>query len=366
VIKQGVLHAFDEVGVPYGIDPESLDTLQEIDPHGSAADGPANYKAHTKTDGRSGHWVLLGQRGRRNPELHILVKDQLGRQVRHVVEHTPRGSAYFHDYFWADPYVVLHLHPALLSPVAMLAGLRTYADSLQWRPELGSLLFVIDTSGARRPVTLEAPASWMWHSLNAYTQGDTIVADFVGYDAPDHFFGPNSSLRQIMRGREGASSAPGTLRRLILNLPDRQARLETLAAGRYEFPVIPPARSGWPHRYAYLASNGVDQGWFHDGLARIDTWSGAQRAFHFGPGYCVGEPIFAPAGVRRASDRAAAGAAGELEDRGWLLAEVLEGRGETSFMAVFDAAGVEDGPIAKVRLRHHLPFSFHGWWEAAA
>jgi all-trans-8'-apo-beta-carotenal 15,15'-oxygenase len=54
-----------------------------------------------------------------------------------------------------------------------------------------------------------------------------------------------------------------------------------------------------------------------------------------------------------------------LEDRGWLLCEVLEGRSEKSFIAVFDAAHLQDGPVAKAWLRHHLPMSFHGWWQAA-
>jgi all-trans-8'-apo-beta-carotenal 15,15'-oxygenase len=53
-----------------------------------------------------------------------------------------------------------------------------------------------------------------------------------------------------------------------------------------------------------------------------------------------------------------------MDDRGRLLAEVLEGRSGTSFIAVLDAGHVEGGPVAKVRFRHHLPFSFHGWWEA--
>jgi all-trans-8'-apo-beta-carotenal 15,15'-oxygenase len=53
------------------------------------------------------------------------------------------------------------------------------------------------------------------------------------------------------------------------------------------------------------------------------------------------------------------------EDAGWLIAEVLDGRSRTTVMAVFDAKQIGDGPLAKVRLRHHLPFSFHGWWEAS-
>jgi all-trans-8'-apo-beta-carotenal 15,15'-oxygenase len=292
-----------------------------------------------------------------NPELHVVVKDRTGKQTRHAVNPSPRGSAYFHDFFWADPYVVFHLHPALVSPLPMLAGFSTFADSLHWQPDQGSLLFVVDTTGAKPPMHVAVPASWMWHALNAYAAGNTIVADFVGYDAPDHFLGPAASFRAIMQGRDGSAKAPGTLRRLTIDLSGKRARLETVAAGRYEFPFIPQYRAGQRHRYGYVASQGADQGWFHDGLARVDTESGAQKSFHFGAGHYVGEPVFAPAAAS-ASDSDA------MEDHGWLLAEVLEGRSETSFIAVFDAGHVEGGPIAKVRLRHHLPFSFHGWWEA--
>jgi len=44
---------------------------------------------------------------------------------------------------------------------------------------------------------------------------------------------------------------------------------------------------------------------------------------------------------------------------------VLDGKAGKSFLAVFDAAHLENGPVAKVKLRTHLPMSFHGWWEAA-
>ena len=357
MLKDGVLYAFDEVGPPYGIDPATPETMREIDPYqGEQDNGPVNYKAHTKTDGETGDWVLVGNRGQVKPELHIVVKDHHGRQTRQVAEPSPRRSAYFHDFFWAEPYVVFHLQPALLSPFPMLAGFRTFADSLEWRPEQGSLLFVVDTTSTRPPLTLEVPASWMWHALNAYTAGDTIVADFLGYDSPDHFIGPDAAVRAIMQGREGVATSPGTMRRLTIDQSGKRTRIETVAVGRYEFPFIPPRRAGRRHRYGYVASLSSDVGWFHDVLARIDMDSGASSTFHFGPGYYVGEPVFAsnPA----ATDLAA------IDDRGWLLCEVLEGRSETSYIAVFDARRVGDGPVAKVRLHHHLPMSFHGWWQA--
>jgi carotenoid cleavage dioxygenase-like enzyme len=66
--------------------------------------------------------------------------------------------------------------------------------------------------------------------------------------------------------------------------------------------------------------------------------------------------------VRRSAGIATSSA---TEDRGWLLCEVLDGKSEKSFMAIFDAAHVNDGPIVRVHLHHHLPMSFHGRWQAA-
>ena len=353
VVKNGVLFAFDEVSVPYTLDPLSLATTGTADPC-EAVDGPASYKAHTKTDGETGRWVLVGGRGQRNPDLHVVVNDASGKALAHVSTPNPRsGYTYYHDFFWTGREVVFHLQPAFLSPVPMLLGTRTFVDSLSWQPDKGGMLLVVDPSGARAPLSLDVPPVWMWHVLNAYRSGDTIVADFVGYDAPDHFLGPEATFRTIMQGREGVANSPGKLRRFTIDLPSKRARLETIADGHYEFPIAAPQQTGRKHRYAYLASGDLSRSWYHDGVARIDTDSGQRREFRFGPGHYVGEPVFAP--NPRAHD----------ETDGWLLCEVLEGKSERSMLAVFDARRVEDGPVARVQLRHHLPISFHGWWQAA-
>ncbi len=360
VIKNGTLFAFDEVGKPYGLDPLTLATKGPIDPYERENDGqqgPAGYKAHTKTDGETGDWVLAGFRGLRNPNLQVLVKDRTGRQIAHTTVPNPRDAyTYYHDFFWAGRYAVFHLQPAFLSPVPMLMGLRPFADSLTWRPEKGSLLLIIDPAAERPPLTLEVPASWMWHTVNAYTTGNIIVADFVGYDSPDHFLGPDAAVRAIMQGREGTANVPGTLRRFTIDLAAKRAQMEVIAGGHFEFPTINPSRAGRQYRHGYVAAGTIAQGWFHDGVARIDTETGAVTDFRFGSDHYVGEPVFAP-GPHAAPPSA--------EDCGWLLCEVLDGKKEKSFIAIFDAAHVNDGPIARVQLRHHLPMSFHGWWQAA-
>jgi all-trans-8'-apo-beta-carotenal 15,15'-oxygenase len=287
----------------------------------------------------------------------VLVKDTAGSPVAQVsVSHPDGGYRYFHDFFWAGRYVVFHLHPAILSPLPMLVGQRSFADSLSWRPERGSLLLVVDLAGEQPPRLIESQAVWMWHALNAYTVGETIVGDFIGYDAPDHFLGPDAAVRAIMDGREGVARARGTLRRFVIDLATPGVRMETVADGHFEFPILPAARTGYRHRYGYAAIGRPEQGWYHDGVARLDTERGSWSAFHFDADHYVGEPVFAP-------DPAAS--AGAFEDRGWLLCEVLDGGRQTTFLAVFDAARIEDGPQARVWLRGPLPLSFHGWWQAA-
>jgi all-trans-8'-apo-beta-carotenal 15,15'-oxygenase len=60
----------------------------------------------------------------------------------------------------------------------------------------------------------------------------------------------------------------------------------------------------------------------------------------------VGEPIFVP----RTQDAA--------EDDGWLLAVVYLGAEHRSQLTVLDARGLEH--VATLRLKHHIPFGFHG------
>jgi all-trans-8'-apo-beta-carotenal 15,15'-oxygenase len=235
----------------------------------------------------------------------------------------------------------------------MLLGLRTYVDSLSWRPELGSLLLVVDPTGTQAPVTLEVPATWMWHSANAYERGHEIIADFVGYDAPDHFFGPDAAFRALMTGHAGVARSSGKLRRITIDLSRQTARLATIVDQHFEFPTVSPRVQGQPYHFAYCAIGDIARSWFHDGVAKIDVVAGTCEQYRFGPQAYVGEPVFVPRPGAQA------------EDAGWILCEVLDGRTECSSLAILDAARIAAGPVAAIHLTHPLPFSFHGWWQPA-
>jgi all-trans-8'-apo-beta-carotenal 15,15'-oxygenase len=269
---------------------------------------------------------------------------------RHQRIPVPRSS-YIHDWFLTERYALVLLHPVMLSLTRYLSGYASFTDSLRWQPEQGNLLLVVDRSGAQKPLLLDAPACFMWHSLNAYEQGDTIVADFVGYQQPDHFLGEHAAFHAIMQGQQGVQQASGQLQRYVVNFKQRHLSLEILSTSNCEFPMLDLRMATRPHRFGYCTTASGPTV-FHHGLMRIDTDTGQQDVADMGDATHLGEPVFV-------SDDSA------REDSGHLLSVGLDGASGNSFLAVFRADRLSDGPLARVWLTHPTPLSFHGYWHAA-
>lgn len=352
LVRNGKLLAFDDFALPYAIDPDTLQTLGEFQPGGSMA--LTNYNAHSKIDEKSGDWVLFGQDYARHMTVNVLIVGKDGAVKKRLSVQTPRYT-YLHDFFVTTKYIVFNLHALKFSPYMMLLGLRSTIDCFTWMPQEGNLLLVLDKNGVEAPRYIDAPAAFMWHGLNAYDRGDEIVAEFVGYDKPDHFVGNDAQLAAIMQGRQGMAAHPGTIRRYVIDLTKNRVKQEILASESYEFPIVNPCHLGYQHRYGYFTYS--DGSAFQDtGIARFDMHSGTRELFDFGSQYFVGEPIFVPR--LEMSDRSHDGL-----EVGWLLTQVFDLKTQMSFFAVFAADHLADGPIARVLLDHHVPNNFHGYWR---
>jgi all-trans-8'-apo-beta-carotenal 15,15'-oxygenase len=337
------LCALDEVSPPYTLDPQDLKTSGE----GPLRDLSFSIKAHAKQDPVSGEWLLAGLQHGRSMQLHVIVCTAEGSMKTHRVIDSPR-QVYVHDFFATEKHIVFLLHPMWFSPWLFLAGLSSYIESLSWKREDGNLVLVVPRDGGETRV-FEAPGAFMWHALNAYEQGQTIVADFVGYDAPDHFVGRDALFYALMRGEAGVAQEPGKLRRYVIDLAGGKVREEIVDEGAHEFPMIDPRAATRPHRHGFFSSGPAI---LSTAIKRLDYATGAQDSFDFGPRTVVGEPVFA------------ARPGGAL-DEGWLIVQGLDGASGNAFFAVLDASAVGAGPLARVWLDHHLPISFHGWWVPA-
>ncbi len=343
---QDILYAFDEISPAYGLDPLTLETIGE-----RALGDPAQefmIKAHTKFDPLTGEWLLFGVSHGRSMKLHAVIHGADGALKAHHVIASPR-QIYIHDFFVTREHLIFVLHPMWFSPWRLLSGQASVIESLSWKPEDGNQVMVVPRDGGT-PQFFEAPAAFMWHALNAYDDGGEIIADFVGYDTPDHFAPHDALFYKLMQGEMGEAKAPGTLRRYRIDLAAHTLREEILDSGSHEFPMIDPRAAMQKHDVAYLTAGAVNYG-VNTGVKRVDYLSGKTQVFDFGPDVMAGEPVFA----------ARPGAA---RDQGWLIVQCLDGGTERAFFALFDAAHIDAGPMARIHLPHHLPISFHGCWKA--
>ena len=141
---------------------------------------------------------------------------------------------------------------------------------------------IFERDSDAEPIVVETEAAWMWHALNAYERNGEIVADFVGYDEPDHFLGDDAFVWKIMSGGEGRQDVPGTLRRYVIDPQRRKVGSATIAGGSsHEFPIVNPQRTCHPHRYGYLARRSAKDKFWRE-VVRIDTGTGRSEAYEFG------------------------------------------------------------------------------------
>ena len=68
---------------------------------------------------------------------------------------------------------------------------------------------------------------------------------------------------------------------------------------------------------------------------------------------CVGEPVFVP---RCGWESWKVGD----EDDGYVITQLYVPESNLTEFVVLDAKHVDRGPLATIRLRHHLPYGFHG------
>ncbi len=340
----GKLLARDEFGPSYEIDPDSLATRGTIElPSGAEEVG---FKAHTKVDPQTGEWILGGTKYGRHTEIHAAIYEPNFRLIKQIEFPCPR-SVYIHDFIATSTHLIFILHPCFFSPFPFLFGMKSFIDSFNWNADQGNLIAVVSRSGGD-PSFFEAPASFMWHALNAYDDGEQIIADFVGYDDPDHFIGDRPLLSTLMQGNLGNAACPGTIRRYRVGLKSGTLSEEILDNGNHEFPMLDRRNAMKRHRFGYFAHGGL--GAFNSGLKRLDYESGATDVYSFGPSVQVGEPVFAPSPNGNV-------------DQGWLISQCLDAVSRKTFFGVFDAHALSDGPIAKIWLDHHVPISFHGSWS---
>jgi all-trans-8'-apo-beta-carotenal 15,15'-oxygenase len=349
----GRLYAFDEGSLPYQLDPVTLATVGETS-LGLPRDQTI-YAAHSKIDAVSGEWLHFGILFGPKPRLHITIFGRDGTLVNHRSFPLPR-NVYMHDWFVTDRWLVFNFQPVEIRIWGFLLGQRSIFDSLRWNPKEGNLLMLVEREGNAPPLFMETQARFMWHSVNAYMNKGEIIGDFIGYDNPDHLIGPDSAASAIMQGKKGKHVYTGMVRRYVIDPERKSIKEELVAGGNFEWPRINEQHRCHRYRFAYIAQGHAAE-FFWSIITRLDMTTGNKSSYDFGRAEFCSEPVFIPIPGKRY-------APGDADEPGWLVSEIYDSGSRTSYLAILRAERIADGPVARIHLTHHVPFSYHGWWSA--
>jgi carotenoid cleavage dioxygenase len=284
--------------------------------------------------------------GRFSPALGYGVIDKTGKLVRYDQFDAPYASM-VHDFMVTRDYVLFPVLPLTGSMPRAMAGKPAYA----WEADKRSYVGVMRRDASVASVRwFECDPCYVFHPMNAYQDGDKIVGDVMQYEAAPLFTDPD--------GRPGdPAKAVAQLTRWTFDLAANtdSFKRETIDDLSAEFPRLDERFAGLDYRHGFFAASSerkvLDR---FDMLAHIDLKTGKRSVYQLPAGDAVSEPIFVPRGE------------GAPEGDGYLLATVYRGAEHRSDLAVFDAAGLEHGPLACAELSTRVPFGFHGNWRPAA
>ena len=340
----GRLLALEEFSPPFELDPTTLASRGPYD-YGGVVRGP--FSAHPKIDAETGalHGFAYGLDGAGSKRMAYYHIDARGAATR-TVEFEAPYACMVHDFIVTQQHIVFPIFPLTISPARARKG----GPLLAWEPDLPSLLGCMPRAGGADDIEwFEGEACCVFHPLNAYEDGDTVVADMMRYDAGPGFPGADGSAPD-------ATKAVARLERWRLPLRGATRNFSTARLDDHasEYPRLDERYAGLRHRYGYFATTRGEQGRaaVFDELARYDFERNVKETYCLPPGDFVSEPIFVP----RAADAA--------QGQGYLLAVVYRGAQARSDLLVLDAEQLAAGPLALAQLETRVPFGFHGNWKA--
>ncbi|KUI14677.1 carotenoid oxygenase [Mycobacterium lehmannii] len=345
---------------------DELDTVGACDFDGTLTGG---YTAHPKRDPDTGELHAVSYSMYRGNTVQYSVIDTGGR-ARRTVDVEVAGSPMMHDFSLTENYVVFYDLPVTFDAgmavemtvprglrfvsrlvLSALIGRVRIPDPISarqprgettdrrfpysWNPRYPARVGVMPREGGNADVRwFDVEPCYVFHPMNAYDDGDTIVLDVVRH--PKMF-----DTNQL-----GPDEGPPTLDRWTVDLADGKVRESRIDDRGQEFPRVDERRVGRRHRYGYAPS--IRGGEAADVLLKHDFIGGATQSRSFGDGKVLGEFVFEP------SSRDAA------EDDGVLMGYVYDRRTDRSELALLDAQTLED--VATIRLPHRVPAGFHGNW----
>lgn len=335
------LLAFGEQGLPWALDPETLETQGQFTFNGRLNDA-SPFAAHPKFDTDTQEMFNFGIFfSERAPRLYLYCFAPDGLRYRAAVRLPYSCSV--HDFSLSKRYAIFYLSPYIFDTQALLHCGQTVLESLQWAPERGSLLVVLDRSSGRMVASIPVGQRYCLHLMNSFENGDILTVDVLEFDAPiyDQYQPVPDMFQSISQG--------GPVR-CVIDL-QRQELVGRRAINCFcspDFPAIDARRAMQSYEDFWMlgiSSSGRSGRKFFDQLVH-GNWSRANYDIYQAPHkhYLSGEPVLI-------------GASGSEE--AVVLCQEVDVVEQSSYFLLFDAKAVKLGPIARIAAEQLLYCGFH-------
>ena len=294
---------------------------------------PHSFSAHPKRDPKTGELHVMAYYWAWGNQVQYLVVGIDGRVRKHVDIPLP-GGPMLHDLAITDKYVLIFDLPCVFNLDSAMKGIRF---PYFWDNNYEARIGLLPREGQATDVKwISVDPCYIFHPMNAYDDGDDVVLDAVRHP------------KVFDRDRRGPNEGDPVLTRWRLNAKTGTAQSNVINDRPQEFPRVNEELMGKRYRFGY--SSGIGTGFAQDTLMKTDVETGSVQSRTDQPRYGYGEPVFV------ARDGAKA------EDDGWVVVLRHDTQNDTSDLAIFDARGITDDPVAAVHLPVRVPNGFHGNW----
>ena len=332
-----------EGGAPYALDPKTLKTYGLEDFGGRVR----AFSAHPKIEPMNGDLYNFGiDYGAKT----TLTPYRIGREG--TVKTYPAIALPYpvmnHDFVLTEHYLVFCLGPILVHPLKFMLGLASFDGTLRWDGGRPTLILLVPRDGSGAGRWIETEPFFQFHFANGYEEKGELVVDLTRYP---NYLAIGDSLRTFWHS-DWAAEGMAALVRLRIDLSSGTVTSRSFDTGNAnEFPRINPQYVGRPYRYAYIANNpaGQDTG-LQRYVTRVDMAGGHTVSHAFRANQFVGEPIFISTH------------AGGDEDDGVVVTLVYDADANRTDIVGLDARDLAAKPLFTARLRHHVPYSLHGYF----
>ena len=334
----GQMLALWEGGAPHAIQVPTLETIGEYTYNGKLG---SPFTAHPKVDPVTGEMMFFGY-SFAPPYLQYSVVSSTGELLRTVPIDIPM-AVMMHDFAVTENYTIFMDLPLTFSQERMQRG----EPGLMFERNKPSRFGIVPRHGDNSNIRwFESPACYVFHTLNAYEEGDSVV-----------LIACRMSSTTVLMPEDTASEPEGNIPKLHhwrFHLNTGTVREEMLDDVPSEFPRVNENFLGRQTRYGYTGRMAQGSMPLFDGVLKYDLNTGKSQTHEFGQGCYGGEAVFVP--HPSAKD----------EDDGWLITFVHNSTEETSFLVVINAQDVTSEPLARVLIPQRLPYGFHGAWISEA